>query len=208
MKRVRWCRSLMAGSISTTDGENLFFFNENYNPMKRLLYILFLFPLLLTGCELFDPPEPDEPNSSEEELPPVSFTGEGIFAMRVNGEVWKIGGFRDDLDGDFDPQSGRLQVYAQQGNETAIQFSLSERCYGPGTYSLYELKQHSSSVVFWPEWDGEFRTDSTHTGTLTLIRADDEYPYVLSGTFEFDAVNEAGEVVHITDGRFDFYYGR
>ena len=202
----------MAGSISTTGGENLFFFNENYNLMKRLLYILFLFPLLFTGCELFDPPEPDEPNSSEEELPPVSFTGEGIFAMRVNGEVWKIGGFMDEIDGGFDSQSGFLRVNSWNEPENqGVVFHL-DSVSGPGTYPLvfsrYQSGSIGSAARWYPGSAGSYGTDSTHTGTLTLIRADDEYPYVLSGTFEFDAVNEAGEVVHITDGRFDFYYGR
>ena len=180
--------------------------------MKRLLYFLFFFPLLFTGCELFDPPEPDEPNSSEEELPPVSFTGEGIFAMRVNGEVWKIGGFMDEIDGNWDPQSGSLIVYARKKPEVQGPSISIDSVFGPGTYPLVFSRHLSgstgSSAIWMSGSTGYYKTDSTHTGTLTLIRADDEYPYVLSGTFKFDAVNEAGEVVQITDGRFDFYYGR
>ena len=203
----------MDASISTTGGENLFFFNENYNPMKRLLYILFLFPLLFTGCELFDPPEPDEPNSSEEELPPVSFTGEGIFAMRVNGEAWLVdGGFREEIDGSWDPQTGRLAVSAWKKSENQGPSIHLDSVFGPGTYPLVYQRTPTGSIGSAAKWlsgsTGYYETDSTHIGTLTLIRADDEYPYVLSGTFEFDAVNEAGEVVQITDGRFDFYYGR
>ena len=182
--------------------------------MKRLLYFLFFFPLLFTGCELFDPPEPDEPHSSEEKLPPVSFTGENIFAMRVNGEAWRIdGGYREELDGSWDPQTGRLLILAfkkgkNQGVEVSIKGALSQGTY-PLTLTRIVNGGHGSAARWYPPGSaGSYGTDSTHTGTLTLIRADDEYPYVLSGTFEFEGVNEAGEVVHITDGRFDFYYGR
>ena len=181
--------------------------------MKRLLYILFFFPLLFTGCELFDPPEPDEPNSSEEELLPVSFTGEGTFAMRVNGEVWKIGGFMDEIDGSWEPQSGNLRVFGWKGGKNEGADIYVDSVFGPGTYPLLFIGNSTGGAGNAARWyppgsASSYETDSTHTGTLTLIRADDEYPYVLSGTFEFDAVNEAGEVVQITDGRFDFYYGR
>ncbi|MBA3828801.1 MAG: hypothetical protein H0X33_07680 [Taibaiella sp.] len=51
-----------------------------------------------------------------------------------------------------------------------------------------------------PSGDNTFVCDSTHSGYVSV-----EYftKSVLSGTFAFDAVNSTGNVVHITEGRFD-----
>jgi hypothetical protein len=50
---------------------------------------------------------------------------------------------------------------------------------------------------------GTFFTGPPHTGRLVLTRSDSA-ARIMSGTFEFRAVNpKTGEVVEVTDGRFD-----
>jgi hypothetical protein len=54
-----------------------------------------------------------------------------------------------------------------------------------------------------PTGSTEYHTDSTHTGTVTVTHYTKTFT---SGTFAFDAINGDGDVVHITDGRFDIQF--
>jgi hypothetical protein len=58
-------------------------------------------------------------------------------------------------------------------------------------------------AAIYSSTSGSFITGPTHSGTVVLTRADTT-ARILSGTFEFRAVNpRTGEVVEVTDGRFD-----
>ena len=52
-----------------------------------------------------------------------------------------------------------------------------------------------------PTGDVTYTTDSLHGGSITYTYYDRK---ILAGTFQFDAVNGNGVVIHVTDGRFDF----
>mgnify|MGYP001627317650 CR=1 FL=1 len=45
-----------------------------------------------------------------------------------------------------------------------------------------------------------FRTDSEHTGTVEVKYFQNN---IIAGTFQFDATDGEGNIVHVTDGRFD-----
>jgi hypothetical protein len=47
-----------------------------------------------------------------------------------------------------------------------------------------------------------YSTNSVRIGTMTILHYDND-EYTISGTFEFEAENEFGEIITITDGRFD-----
>ena len=51
-----------------------------------------------------------------------------------------------------------------------------------------------------------YSTSSIRTGTMTILHYDDE-EFTVSGTFEFEAENEFGDIITITDGRFDSSLG-
>lgn len=51
-----------------------------------------------------------------------------------------------------------------------------------------------------------YSTNSIRTGTLTILHYDNQ-KYTVSGTFEFEAENDLGEVITITEGRFDSRLG-
>jgi len=50
-----------------------------------------------------------------------------------------------------------------------------------------------------------FKTNDIYFGTLEILYHDIDN-YILSGRFEFDAVNEDGEVIEIREGEFDLKY--
>jgi hypothetical protein len=66
------------------------------------------------------------------------------------------------------------------------------RALTPSNYALYETRSEA------------YLTDATHTGQVTITRAD-TVNWIISGTFEFTAVNrqDPGKVVRVTKGRFD-----
>ncbi|GAC1311176.1 MAG: hypothetical protein NVSMB24_29990 [Mucilaginibacter sp.] len=53
----------------------------------------------------------------------------------------------------------------------------------------------------------EYTTNNTVSGQLTITKLDSIKDFV-SGTFYFTAVNDKGEKVQVTDGRFDMLYTR
>ncbi|MNL57864.1 hypothetical protein D3C87_1814550 [compost metagenome] len=62
---------------------------------------------------------------------------------------------------------------------------------------------HSYATYEYPTVDFRYITDSVHTGVVKLTRSDYPGSGIISGTFEFNATLPNGEVVHVTDGRFD-----
>lgn len=51
-----------------------------------------------------------------------------------------------------------------------------------------------------------YSTNNVRTGIMTIQHYDDER-FTVSGTFEFEAENEFGDLITITEGRFDMYLG-
>ena len=50
-----------------------------------------------------------------------------------------------------------------------------------------------------------YKTNNTYFGTLEILYHDVD-KYILGGRFEFDAVNEEGDVIKIREGEFDLNY--
>lgn len=46
----------------------------------------------------------------------------------------------------------------------------------------------------------EYKTSNVNTGVINVTHYDGN---IISGTFSFDAANDSGEIVHVTEGRFD-----
>ena len=174
--------------------------------MKKLLWILIIAPLLICGnCDRNDPPKP------KPQLPPVTTTGEETFACKINGEVWTRH-WLNPVSGSYDGSLNSLILFAENRPvDEAFRIELYDRVIGTGTYQLYDSTMFRTPVIFFAGKDskkyyGDYRVDSLHRGTIKILRADVDSPYIIAGTFEFDAVNDSGEVVHITEGRFDHRY--
>jgi hypothetical protein len=72
-------------------------------------------------------------------------------------------------------------------------------------YDLYDSTK-SFATVFYGVNEQDFIVDSLHNGKLN-IKYIDTVNRVIAGTFYFDAVHpQTGEVVKITEGRFDGKY--
>jgi hypothetical protein len=50
-----------------------------------------------------------------------------------------------------------------------------------------------------------YSTDEIYPGTLTITNFDSEN-FIISGTFEFTVLDNEGNEIQITDGRFDLNY--
>jgi len=68
---------------------------------------------------------------------------------------------------------------------------------GEYPYRAYYFNKDNGTAVTGAS---EFKTDSLHKGAVAVTFYDTN---ILAGTFWFDAVNENGQVIHVTDGRFD-----
>ena len=51
----------------------------------------------------------------------------------------------------------------------------------------------------------DYKTNNIYQGKLEILHHDVEN-YIIGGTFEFDAINEKGEIVEIREGEFDLTY--
>lgn len=79
------------------------------------------------------------------------------------------------------------------------------------TYNLKNVflprNASGSYVVFNNAGINEYNTNTTVTGQLHITRFD-QSKQIVSGTFYFDAINKSGDIMHVTDGRFDMQYTR
>ncbi len=66
---------------------------------------------------------------------------------------------------------------------------------------LREKALRAQGVIF-----GEYHTNSNHSGIVTFIRFDTQSG-IMAGTFEFQAQELiTGEIINITEGRFDLTF--
>lgn len=82
---------------------------------------------------------------------------------------------------------------------------------GLGSYSLSLMSATSSfaSYKLYPtgQTTTTYVTDATHSGTIVITKFDTVH-HIISGTFQFDAVNStnSSDVVHVTNGQFTILY--
>lgn len=165
--------------------------------------------LLLTAaqCEKDIPPI--------DQLPPATQTGENTFGCLVNGEAFKPKG---------NPLGGPiLQAYYQfvdggywfgltvKNNEKDILRGLAihttKREIHEGETLILEIQAEGNASAHFSLGGGgvKYVTTETITGELTITRFD-QINNIVSGTFWFDAINEAGEIVQVREGRFDMQF--
>ena len=173
--------------------------------MKKILFFL-TFIFLVISCK--------ERDQDPDILPAATQEGKNTGGAIVNGQVWvaKIE-VPDTLPGgnntyyDTSPllNTFRLQIVLLKytDSNSTISFYLERnQDFSPGIYALDNNDNHDNHGSFSPNVLEIFNTNSTNTGTLTITRFD-KVNRIVSGTFSFKAVNSAGEVVTITEGRFD-----
>ena len=148
-------------------------------------------------------------------LPPATQNGSNTMGALVNNAVWNPIAIGNGSGIIADYQGFLFNILAFSENAvrtggTSINITLSN-FNGIGTYNLNNAQSasgNSGSVtigvvgVFT-----EYNTDNSHNGNL-IITNWDAAKRIISGTFQFDAVNQnnSADVIHVTSGRFDFSY--
>ena len=146
-----------------------------------------------------------------DQLPPLTHTGENIFACKVNGQLMVATQNSSAVIGEFGIKFSHAKanglMYIQGScNSPQYDIELSFRYNDtPGTYPL--IVDYPFYVYFWnysksaaPSAANQYQPDATHTGAINITYYNGN---IVAGTFAFDAVNRNGEVVHVTEGRFD-----
>ena len=154
-----------------------------------------------------------------DKLPEVTQTGENTFGAVINGKLWGPLGFgivqtAPTLDALYDG-FGRLTINARNfgssPNESEMEIYLTGVT-GPGTYQLNKmtgtLPNATANYAYYVERritpKDEWMTNAQYPGTVTITRLDRVHK-VVSGTFEFKAINTGSDLkpLTVTDGRFD-----
>jgi hypothetical protein len=173
--------------------------------MKTLTLLTAFILLLLGGCKK----EPLVP-----QLPPYTQEGKNIFACKINGEVFITEGVMDN--NTLNPK-GIDNNYMVWGIDTLVYIRAKESIPKEADFSLdfaytlthdsFELnqKQNSVAMVYLPVDNyilakSRFATNDDHNGWVHVKYFQNK---ILAGTFEFTAIDDRGEVIHVTDGRFD-----
>ncbi|GAA3931184.1 DUF6252 family protein [Hymenobacter algoricola] len=163
--------------------------------MKTPFILLFILGLLsASACKK---------ETEVDALPKATQEGKHTFGCLVNGKA-------------FLPESAQaisitrrkpLEAYVYRTDllvsamgQGYVEFAL-RNAFKPGTYLLG--KTSSGSYGTYTEGAGRHYTDADHPGTVTLTRID-TVAKIASGTFQFTAfAYHSGEIVTITEGRFD-----
>jgi len=175
--------------------------------MKKKLVIIFSIFILL-GCK-----------KEVNELPAATQTGANTFGARVNGELWTPQGFgvvptAPILEASYSGNNAILinaRNFSASPTETEIEIYL-QNATKPGTYLLNQITSHfpnhSASYAYYVERrftpTNEWITNNQYSGKVEVTRLD-TVNNIISGTFEFNAINlyNAPQPITVSDGRFD-----
>ncbi|MDA0198822.1 MAG: hypothetical protein OT643_08580 [Bacteroidetes bacterium] len=172
----------------------------------KLITLTTLVLAVFIGCgkQPADPPQ----------LPPYTQEGKNIFACKINGEVFIAEGTIEK--NSFDTK-GVESSYRFWSNDTLVELESREEYPKKATVYVYfkytltkdtfELNQKEKTVgiIYLPVddyvfADSKFNTDAINKGWVCVHYAEDK---ILAGSFEFTAMDSRGELVYITEGRFD-----
>ncbi|WP_304067358.1 DUF6252 family protein [Pedobacter glucosidilyticus] len=181
--------------------------------MKTLKYIIILisyFSLSASSCK--------KDKTGIDALPAATQEGRNTFGCLVNGEVFiarSRGGFGPpyfECDYSFISGTNSFRFYLRGTDKIRSSNSNSIIIYSTGIslisdtkLNLEELKDGNASARYSETLIDEYNTSAISKGEITITKLD-ESKRILSGTFWFDAVNEAGEKIKVREGRFDMKY--
>lgn len=171
--------------------------------MKKLLFLLFSFALLWS-CK--------ERDQDSETLPAATQSGANTGGALINGKVWvakielpSISGGNNTLY-HTSPALGQYMLDIHLRNVTNTSgdnikiFITSNEDITLNTYQL--VSDTDNTGIYSNSANYPFYTNATNTGTITITKFD-KANQIVSGTFNFKAINSNGEIINITEGRFD-----
>ena len=181
--------------------------------MSKTISFIFLATLLLLGCSKNDEP----PKAPVDQLPAATQVGANKVGCLVNGEVFLPQGsnplgppivtcFYQFVNnawyfslGYSNNQQDRLRNLRIVSKAVVIQLNQ--------TYPLILQNDGNFSASYSKFAVFEYNTTNDIKGELKITKLD-QTNAIISGTFWFDAANNAGEIVKITEGRFDMKYSQ
>lgn len=171
--------------------------------------LISLFILTAPGCKK---------TNTEEQLPPETHEGNFTFGCKVDGKIFIASGKDGPLSNkyvSFDLINSDSSIFISARNTTQPNFSLTLKINYSGSLGMYVIRTFPYYGTFSDYTNGSipgssntYTTSNNYNGKVVIKYFNGSYnPYnngtILSGTFEMDAVNANGKVVHITEGRFD-----
>ena len=168
--------------------------------MKYTIIYFITLATLLTSCH------------KQPTMPAITNNGANVIAYKVDGNVVIVSGnnnrqFMDPFGVTYNPRTWYGFIIVDGYNEKpkseiSIKLIYNDTLgnrpiitgYNPNTYIPLGASYVNESS------NSAFTTDSSHGGTINIIACSSKH---ISGTFAFDAINDDGKVIHITEGRFD-----
>lgn len=156
----------------------------------------------------------DNSPAIEQQLPPETHTGAFTFGCKVDGKIYTAsskGGLLSDQHVKYNYVRSDSSINVFVGN-TISKFNLDISINYKGVLGMYTTRVYPYIATFYDNSNGTIPGSSnTYTTDLVnLCRVNIKYFFGssmpmdgLSGTFEMDAINANGKVIHITEGRFD-----
>jgi hypothetical protein len=182
------------------------------NAIMKKLILLLITTFTLSCCN-----KDDNPFSSSDQLPAETQTGANTVGCLINGEVFlphaegltpEVNCFYQLDNGDFF-FTMRFSDFRNGGSKSVFIQTKRVNLINGQTYSLnknmVDNGDFSGGGMFWLTPNNISYTNTIKTGELKITRVDLSNS-IISGTFWFDAVNSAGEIVEIRQGRFDWNY--
>ena len=174
---------------------------------QHLLPITFLtfYLLTLVACS-----NDDKPENPVDALPPITQTGENTFACLINGKPFFSS---KDRRASYTVANGAYTfgVYGSRRDEIGLRtVSIQGIDVDPlkeGTYTLKSEISGNFSAIYLIGGGITLDTGTTdeNPGLLTITRFDLE-EFIVSGTFEFSVIDDEGNTLNFTDGRFDLKF--
>ncbi len=156
----------------------------------------------------------EDDTSPADQLPPITMEGKGTFACLINGEVWKWKGRNPwngfpNLDVLYDTLTKRLFIQATKeiidsGQRDLQVMTISNIIESTGTSFMDYRKTIYIDYTQVNEKCIDYELDSLSTKSINILKLD-KISKIISGTFEFTAINEC-DTLRITEGRFDDFY--
>ncbi len=174
--------------------------------MKQVKLLL----LIIVCTNIFASCKKTNTTTDEPQLPPETHTGAYTFGCKVDGKIFTASG-KGGLLSDQSVWGGGVYsdssvLIGASNSKQKFSFDLSVKYNGSlgllytSTYPYNGSFQDNSNGTI-PGNFNTYSTDSFQIGKVNLkylIQAN-----IVSGTFEMDAKNGNGKVIHITEGRFD-----
>jgi hypothetical protein len=183
--------------------------------MKHIITHFLLFAAILSCSLLFhsctktpDEPDPDTtPKPCTNCLPPITTEGKNTFGCKVNGKIWLPKGGKGIPGTRLSYFDSNLAIIADNYSTDRYLNINIEPIYDTGYYDFTITNLSSSRGVYQ---NGDFTlffiSKPITTGYLHLTRFEPTSTGIVSGTFAFDAYNDKGDTVNITEGRFDLHF--